>query len=314
MDPLNEQNEQSRPAVGDLGAALQNINDVIDHGSNTVTTAEAEDWPGPTPVDCWVNGGKLAWWCSRCEMWHGNGYNPQETEPITRCAPHCWGDEAGEIRLVVRGAVDAARSAKMARQEPPEGLPYPGRWVKPETVNDAIFMPQARWCERLVLHGRSSSVVIEACERGLALLKGWLAVSDNGLNMVRRPRLMVAAREAYGKLERPAYEIGQRATRHISRSGADRRISPREMRQHLVDNIRLIFDDISKQESSWPACRRMAWGYRSCTTMLHLWRGLGGADGAPVRDDDLWEMFPSVLCGQQTVAQAIANLCIGEGQ
>jgi hypothetical protein len=311
MTPLNE---QSRPPAGTKGAALQKTNDTIDHENNTVTTAKGEDWPEPTPVDCWINGGKLAWWCAYCDMWHGNSHDPRETKPITRCAPHCWGDDAGEIRLVVQGSADAARSARMARQEPPEGLPHPGRWVKPETVNEAIFMPQARWCERLILRSASSTVMIEACERGLAVLKGWLAVSDNGLNMVRRPRLMAATRQAYINLQRPPYTIGQRSIHHTPASGADRRISPREMRQHLTDEIRMVICDIRKQESSWPACRRMAWGYRSCTTMLHLWRGLGGSEGAPVREDDLWEMFSPVLWGQQTVAQAIANLCAGEGQ
>jgi hypothetical protein len=208
----------------------------------------------PTPIDAWINGNRLAWWCRRCDMWHGNGFDPDEAEPILRHAPHCWGDSADSIRLVVQGRADSAMRTRMKREDPPRGIPHPGPWVLPETVNRAVFLQQARLVEQLILRGAPSAAVADACKLGFALLKAWLTVSDDGLNMVRRPRLMAVARKIHGE---PVGEIEEYFC-----------LTPAHECSHIHSRIRSIIDNIHELDSSWRSCRQIGWAYQSCVAAL----------------------------------------------
>ena len=269
------ENEPRRPAVGDQGAARDEIGEQTADAENAATTTS--DGERILAVVAWVNGTQLAHWCCRCENWHGNNFDPDESASILRRAPLCWRDTADVIRLEVRGQADADLQARIRRGDPPPGIPDPGRRLNADTVKP-LFLAQVRWIARLIKRNASAVRVAEAVHYGQAFTLVWHRLSRHGTRQVRRRDLVAEVSSAWKTCTRVRDAVANaKVCPPTPEDGDLGDMTPRRLRDLIAawtsGMIRTIESPTCADYEGW------AWAFGHIGILIESWRRLAGPAG-----------------------------------
>jgi len=279
---------------------------------NTQNLDSRPDGAHEIAVDAWINGAKLAYWCHRCERWHGNNYDPDESDPILRSAPHCSRDEAEEFRLEVCGEADADLRARICRDAPPAGVPHPGKLLNLVDDLPTILLAHFAFVKRQIESGRPAISIAEHFDRGQAIIDEWDRLTDLNPRALRDLYLKsVVDKACAAKLAAIGDLIAADDSHDFDPAPGDEVITPGDMRRMLTEDAEGLCHQIAHPEFFFRFLTQTAWEAGLAAAKARIWRAMSPAGSRPIRARAFWNAYSATIHDHKTFAEAVRDARLG---